>query len=126
MRPIATSTIFICLIVLIISKSLMVRCKSIPLDAREVEKLADYKRPIRTNGQLILSPYSRKRKLGFTQRLLKKMFKTMLQRKSTAAMSNMTDDDETTPIRHRRRRRRRQRRPMKIRPRRSSDLSTEH
>lgn len=124
MRPIATSTIFICLIVLIISKSLMIKCKSIPLDEREVEKLADCKKPIRTNGQLILSPFNRKRKFGFGQLLLKKMFKTIVRRKSTAALSNMTDDDETTTIR--RRRRRRQRRPMRIRPRRSSNLSTDH
>lgn len=103
----------ICLICLILSISL-VQSKSIPFDERELNKLTDCKKPIRTNGQFVLNPPKR-RKFTFTQLLLKQMFGKMIRRKhsisGTIKPSNSNLHPGLSSIQHKRR----QRKP--IRPR---------
>ena len=85
-----------------------IQCKSMPFDEREVVKLSDCKKPTRTNSQLITLNATRRRRLTFSQLILKKMFKMMMNRRKSIAANFVTGASIG--------RRRRQRRPVKLRP----------
>lgn len=99
--------IYSAFLLVLISSDLIV-CKSIPFNEKELDNLSDCRKPIRTSAQLVLGAPG-KRRLTFTQLLIRKMLRTMIRRKSLPLAFL-----EKTPIR----RKRRQRKPVKFRPRR--------
>lgn len=93
--------------VLVLILSDFIDCKSIPFDEKELDNLGDCKKPSRTSAQLVLATPG-KRRLTFTQLLIRKMLRTMIRRKSLPAA--FLDE---SPIQRRRRRRRRK--PVRFR-----------
>lgn len=94
---------------LILISSDLIGCKSIPFNEKELDNLSDCRKPIRTSAQLVLATPG-KRRLTFTQLLIRKMLRTMMIRRKSLPLAFL----EETPIR----RKRRQRKPVKFRPRR--------